>query len=179
MLDQTSAEDAEHYLRLLQFAVGFFRDAGLPSVVVLHDANEDRQVLPALFARTGKLPVIEHSDPRCLKGVLGKAHVLVGSRYHALVSALSQAVPCIGAGWAHKYQWLFNDYDCDECLLELRRSEEYLAQALARVCDAERRRELIGRLSGRSDWIRRQVEQMWRRVSQMISLAWLWREVRP
>ncbi len=49
-------------------------------------------------------------DPSRLKSIIAKSTFLVGSRFHALASALSSNVPAIGTSWLHKYEMLFEDY---------------------------------------------------------------------
>ena len=39
-----------------------------------------------------------------LKSIIGEMAFVVGSRYHALVSALSMGVPCVAVGWHEKYK---------------------------------------------------------------------------
>ena len=47
---------------------------------------EDRAVLARLEGEARTLPVFEHDDPRVLKWILSKATMVIGSRFHALVS---------------------------------------------------------------------------------------------
>jgi len=44
-----------------------------------------------------------------IKAVLGCLDLLIGSRFHSLVLALSSGVPCVAVGWSHKYQELMSD----------------------------------------------------------------------
>jgi polysaccharide pyruvyl transferase WcaK-like protein len=114
MMDMT--DKGEHYLIFLRKAVAMLRQYGLRPAFVLHDAEEDRRVIEQVQDQHGLL-VLTDPDPRVLKGILGKAHLVIGSRFHALVSALSQGVPCIGAGWSHKYPEVFRDFGAADLLL--------------------------------------------------------------
>jgi colanic acid/amylovoran biosynthesis protein len=53
-----------------------------------------------------------------LKGLIGKCDLLIGSRYHSIVAALSMCVPCLVIGWGHKYDELMGivgqtEFVCD------------------------------------------------------------------
>jgi polysaccharide pyruvyl transferase WcaK-like protein len=44
------------------------------------------------------------------RSIIGRCEYLVGSRFHALVFALSQGVPCTALGWSHKYEELMSQF---------------------------------------------------------------------
>lgn len=51
------------------------------------------------------------------RALVGRCDYLVGSRFHALVFALSQGVPCTALGWSHKYRELMELFEsADDCL---------------------------------------------------------------
>jgi colanic acid/amylovoran biosynthesis protein len=49
-----------------------------------------------------------------LKSVIGNLDLLIGSRFHSLVFALSACTPVISIGWSHKYQELLSPFDLAE-----------------------------------------------------------------
>jgi len=55
------------------------------------------------------LPVV-HLDKTLsasqIKSVIGNCDLLLSSRYHALIAALSQQIPAVAIGWSHKYDEL-------------------------------------------------------------------------
>lgn len=115
MVDKTVS--GEHYLRFLAVIIAELSRLKLNPVFLLHDNHEDRKVIATMQDRGVNIPVIEHPNPRTLKGILSRATLVVGSRFHALVGALSQGVPTIGAGWSHKYPELFRDFASEEFLI--------------------------------------------------------------
>ena len=82
--------------------------------IVIHDNGKGDvdlgYELKTNFLDEERVEVFFEADPITLKGYLGQARTLVGSRFHALVSALSQDVPCLSLGWSHKYNMLFEEY---------------------------------------------------------------------
>ncbi|WP_432511359.1 polysaccharide pyruvyl transferase family protein [Kineococcus sp. SYSU DK001] len=81
---------------------------GLTPLVVVHEAN-DLDLGRAIAAAAGS-DVFTHEDALVLKAVLGQAAVVVASRFHAVVGALSQGVPTLALGWSHKYAELMREF---------------------------------------------------------------------
>jgi polysaccharide pyruvyl transferase WcaK-like protein len=170
MIDKTSDQDGSKYFTFIESAAAAIKQVDLKPVFVLHEGAEDQELLPKLFAHTGRLPVFHSDDPLLLKGVLGRANVVVGSRFHALVSSLSQGVPCIGAGWSHKYYWLFDDFGCAENLVRDLSSLDELKNAVSRTCLEPQRGRLTDRIKHRAKTIRERVEEMWREVEATVGI---------
>ncbi len=166
MLDKSG--QAEPYLALLRRAVTGLRQRGLNPVFVLHDAQEDRRVIEALASTGETLPVLEHSDPRVLKGILGRADFVIGSRFHALVGALSQGVPCLGAGWSHKYPELFRSFDCAELLLSELGDFAQLDNRLDTLADCEHRQSWRQLIQTAAAALKERTHRMWREVEDTI-----------
>jgi colanic acid/amylovoran biosynthesis protein len=110
LLTETTPAVSAAYLPFMADAAALLGSGGFDVRIVLHE-RMDTETIAALQDRLpARLPVIADPDPLALKGIIGQAAVVVGSRFHALVSALSQGVPALGIGWSHKYQMLFEDY---------------------------------------------------------------------
>jgi polysaccharide pyruvyl transferase WcaK-like protein len=164
MLGKT--DKGEDYLAFLRRALKCLHRQGLQPVFVLHDVEEDRQVIKAVNEES--LPVIEHSDPAVLKSVLGRASLVIGSRFHALVSTLSQNIPCIGAGWSHKYIELFRDFDVPDLLVEDLSDHQRLEMLIRELSDESCRKERMARLSVATARLKEQTVLMWERVEAVL-----------
>ena len=83
----------------------------LPTVFGPGEAYDDRNAARALAARLGGGPAVrvveETPGPRETKALIGHCAAYAGIRMHGLIAALSQAVPCIGLGYAAKSANLF------------------------------------------------------------------------
>ena len=107
-----------------------------------------------------------HEDPRVLKWLLGQAYFVIGSRFHALVSALSQGVPVLATGWSHKYETLLSEYDFLDGFVSPDAAQAEIEAKLNRVMDGDgaARRKLLERAKLQ----KARTEEMWRRVFECL-----------
>lgn len=166
MLDKTGR--SREYLRFLEQAIRKIRSLGWHPVVVIHDSSADLGVIRRLDAGSRSLPVVRHENPRVLKWVLGRAHAVLGSRYHALVAALSQGVPGVGAGWSHKYPELFGNFGCPDLYLPDVRDLTALNRSLERLADPGAYRAVRDTLVASREPMLTHVEAMWRTIETRI-----------
>jgi colanic acid/amylovoran biosynthesis protein len=166
MLDKTGAESA--YPEFLRQSVQAMRKREILPVFILHDDSEDRNVLKLLGGGCQDIQVLTHSDPRVLKGMLGKAKFVIGSRFHALVSSLSQGVPCIGAGWSHKYAQLFADFACAEFLMADLSDLALLDSLVEQLLNEQTRSPVVARIAKAADAHKLKTQSMWEEVDAFI-----------
>lgn len=134
--------------------------------VLNHSGADDRPLCARLARELGGSPVIEEDCPLATKGVIGAAAAVVSSRFHGCVSAMSQAVPCLGTTWSHKYAALFEDFDMSEWLA----ADAVPAGALGRFERLLAMREpLAARLIARRPTLEARVEEMWMQVATALS----------
>lgn len=118
MLDKTSSLVAGTYVRhLIALGKALERDH---EVRILSHCKEDLPIAVEIARGFGQErgDVVQHRDPRIVKGIISKAAVVIGSRYHALQAALSQGVIAFALGWSHKYPDLFDGYAWSDGILD-------------------------------------------------------------
>jgi colanic acid/amylovoran biosynthesis protein len=174
MLDKRNNAD---YYGFLQRAIVSLQARRLNPVFVLHDANEDREVIAHLENNGRSIPVFEHDDPRVLKWILGRAAFVIGSRFHALVGALSQGVPCVGAGWSHKYLELFTDFHCADFMISDLTDMSTLESLLTRLHTPETYCAMSNIILAAVARLREQNEAMWREIEALIAERFIKRAV--
>ncbi|MFP4029827.1 MAG: polysaccharide pyruvyl transferase family protein [Candidatus Brocadiia bacterium] len=87
------------YIPRLVWTAHHLQDRGLEVKIVQREYNEgDIKLVDTLAEELDGAEVVRDFDPRVLKGVLGEARIVVGSRFHSLVSTLSMGVPAIALG---------------------------------------------------------------------------------
>lgn len=102
-----------------------------------------------------------------IHAVAGRCDLLVGSRFHALIFALSQGVPALALSWSHKYRELLGTFDMEDAVCEHDKMEpDQVVELLDRIWDErETRAATIGR---KLPAIREAVQAMFDRVADVL-----------
>lgn len=171
MITHTASAVRDNYLPLLSMCINEMLSRDLEPTILLHtQKKDDMKIAVSLQAAFGDLTnLVTETDPLFLKGILGNCALVVASRYHALVSALSQGVPCLGTGWSHKYQMLFEDHGCAENLLSVNESQEEVSRKFDRILSEPNRSELIERLREKDLQLTEKSLEMWREVDKVLN----------
>ncbi len=166
MLDKTDQKTREAYLPFLITCTRYLLKKNAKPFVLVHEGEDDQRLAEQLSTAVGGIPIVQESGALEIKGILGACSGTLGSRFHGLVSALSQGVPALATGWSHKYQMLFEDYGFPEGLIEVTTDEAEIERKIDLVTDdAERIRALI---QARTDQLKQQSERMWQEVFAVI-----------
>lgn len=168
MIDKADGAQRSAYVPFMVKCAQQLQLQGAKPFILVHEGDDDHWLAEQISKGAGGLPVVVEDDPLKIKGILGACFVTIGSRFHGLVSALSQGVPSLGTGWSHKYIELFRDYGFPESLLSVDASEDVVARKIAHLVDektwgerAEALREISSRLESTS-------ESMWNEVFSVI-----------
>ncbi len=167
MLDKT--EQAGSYVEFMKTCVEKIKASGLEPIFILHDSKEDQTVISQIDPK-GDLKIFTDEDPCILKGMLGKADYVIGSRFHALVSSLSQGVLCIGAGWSHKYPELFSDFAVKDYIVSDFTDQASIDAVFTRLSNTAVRAQDQADLLQAVASVKGQVELMWGDVEAALGL---------
>lgn len=152
MLNKTSSEQSVSYIDYFVQAVHSLEKNGITPCLLLHDAKKDRELANEIQLRLGRCPqLITHTCPRVLKGIIGKSEMLIGSRFHSLVAALSQSVPVISTSWSHKYTELLTEYGIPEYLIQPGDSPDLLSKSISRLSQSAEHDRVSALLNERSE----------------------------
>lgn len=161
MLDRREPEDTP-YTAFLVTAARALLASGRRVFLLLHEAR-DRALAQSVQAQVDAgLEIVFRDDPLELKGLIARCDFIVSSRFHAIVSALSQGVPAIGTSWSHKYRQLYEDYGAADLLIpSLAGSADAFGAVLAALADPARRDRIAGRLSAAAAGQKQRAVAMW------------------
>lgn len=90
--------------------------------------KDDRTLCNYLLSSLEKSMPVAHID-RILtaaevKSVIGNCDLLISSRYHALIAALSQGIPVASIGWSHKYDELLAEVGLSSNIISLSKTSK-------------------------------------------------------
>jgi polysaccharide pyruvyl transferase WcaK-like protein len=171
MLERTSPEIAAGYTDFLRTCAREVTTLGLRPVLVLHEADRDAPFVERLRDALGPDPrVVAEADPLVLKGILGAATVVISSRYHALISAMSQGVPVVATGWSHKYATLLEDFGIAGQLIDVLADPGELRERLAAAVEGPARTAMTETLRGRAAAQAGEVRAMWTEIRGRLGL---------
>lgn len=166
MLDKTDQHTRDAYLPFLISCTRYLLEKGAKPFVLVHEGKDDQRLADELSAAVGGIPIVKESGALEIKGILGACSGTLGSRFHGLVSALSQGVPALATGWSHKYQMLFEDYGFPEGLVQVTGDEAEIKRKLDLVTDQSAR--VAALIQTRTAELKQQSEQMWQQVFEVI-----------
>lgn len=133
---------------------------GLRIVMIAHSAEPDkgvthmndlpvcRDIAAQVTNRDNLIFFDEDLLPTELRAIIAESQILVASRFHAMISALTEKVPPVVIGWSHKYSEVLAPFGIKEAALDysdlssadtiVKRVEEVLAareQYVARIAE--------------------------------------------
>lgn len=170
MTDKVSKGDSESYVPFLATCVKrLVQENGNPFILI-HEGEKDRWVADQVVKEAGEnLEIIIETDPQKIKGIIGICHGVISSRFHGLVSALSQGVPALGTSWSHKYETLFEEYGFNEGLVSVHSDSKELFERIDLILDPEKSKKLRVDLSQVNDRRLKLSERMWTDVFDCIT----------
>lgn len=171
MIDKTSKAESEAYLPFMIRCAQYLLDQGKQPFILVHEGVNDQKLAEQISEAVGGIPIVKATDPLDIKGILGACDATIGSRFHGLVSALSQGVPSLATGWSHKYLRLFEDYDFKDGVVTVMDTDEALYKKIDKIIQPELAEPLKQQLQDKSDYLKKCSEEMWSLVFAKIDQA--------
>lgn len=168
MIDKTSEASGGKYLPFMSRCARRLAELDARPYLLVHEGIDDEQLAKIISEASGGIPIVKENDPLMIKGILGSSHAVLASRYHALVSALSQGVPAVATGWSHKYTELFEDYDFAEGVFSVDDEAGRVDAMIDRLVDRDANKEMSAQLLQSSARLKALSEEMWSAVQSVI-----------
>lgn len=124
----TMVKGNQGYAKSMANCLELMQEAGEEPFVLIHEGEDDIRLGEEIAGHLRrKVDILIPDDALTIKAIIGQCSFVVSSRFHGLVSALSQGIPVVATGWSHKYAELLNDYDMEEFLYKNNGSSSMLA----------------------------------------------------
>lgn len=170
MLKNADDQKGDAYLTFMKSAIDEARKHGLEPLYVFHDKTNDEKIAKLIDSRLGdSVPSLECSCPRTLKGVLGRAQLVIGSRFHALVGALSQGVPALATSWSHKYEELLQEYGTADFVFDPAENDR-VRDVVSQLSDEKQNAAVRETLNQRAAYFLAQSEDTFRKTLTALGL---------
>ena len=168
MIDKTSKEESKAYLPFLITCTKYLLKKQQKPFILVHEGEDDMQLAQNISDAVGGIPIVQENDALKIKGIIGICEGTISSRFHGLVSALSQGVPSIATGWSHKYEMLFEDYGFNEGLMSVLASDEEIYKKIDLIIDDPSKSAIKATLIQKSSKLKKDSISMWDDVIKCI-----------
>lgn len=168
MLVHSDSEVARTYVPAMAEIINKIAGAGYAPFVLIHETMDTLVASQIVNTSRLQIPIVNETDPLISKAILSTCAFTIGSRFHGLVSALSQGVPSIGTGWSHKYRHLLEDYGMGDALWTPRESAKHGPLVLDDLLDVRKRQRLASNLQERSAGLKSNTAQLWDNTVEFI-----------
>jgi len=169
MTDKTSKAEGACYIPFLAQCLEHLTAKGIVPFLLIHGGKKDLPAARQLQeAATREIEILTGQDALQIKGILGQCDLVIASRFHALVSALSQGVLCLGAGWSHKYETLFADYGCPELLIPIDEGNRSIGEVIDAILEPGNRERTRKKVHAAAELQRKRAADMWKEVLEII-----------
>jgi len=169
MADKTLADTSALYPSFCAKCLKRLIQLGHKPFILIHEGEKDVSLANQIVKEAGAdVDIIQEVDALAIKGIIGLCSGVISSRYHGLVSALSQGIPALATSWSHKYKMLFEEYGIPDCCLSVSVEPEVLNRHLEKITNENSRREIITHITNASAIYKEQAEMMWHKVFSVI-----------
>ena len=169
MIDKTGKEDSSNYIPFLITCAKYLQEQEAKPFILIHEGEKDlwlgQQVAKGLDQ---EINIIRETHALRIKGIIGVSDGVISSRFHGLVSALSQGVPALATGWSHKYEMLFQDYGFPEGMLAVDADPSETLSRMDLIISGESRQRIKEIIKEASRLQKQAASRMWEEVLGLI-----------
>jgi colanic acid/amylovoran biosynthesis protein len=166
MLEMKNASEPDGYLQFMAHLIKSAHKCGHPPYLLIHEGQKDIELAKKIKSLSGlDLPIVQPTNAAQVKQAIAVSRLVVSSRFHGLVSALSQNIPVIATGWSHKYQALLQDYGVEDCIFDESKDTDTAESKMLSLLDKQSEYDdIVKTISMRSAQEKSKTEAMWQEV---------------
>lgn len=157
----------QQYIPFLQRAISVCLAKGLQPVLLNHEGPVDLEICRQLQQHFPAVPLVSPEQPQLVKGWIAGAELVISSRFHGCVSALSAGVPCVATSWSHKYEMLFAEYQQSDAVVSADICERTLHELFTQLRSPANRQQI----ALKADLWQQQSHLLWQTVASVVQSA--------
>ena len=118
MIDKTETKTSNSYVDFLVRIIDYLQDKGEKVCLLNHEGSQDAELIDVVNIKIKKkVLALKDLSGIEIKEIIKDCKLLISSRFHGVVSGLTQGVPTLCAGWSHKYEELSKEHGCENSIL--------------------------------------------------------------
>jgi polysaccharide pyruvyl transferase WcaK-like protein len=156
------------YIQFFTTVINYYKNKNKQVFILNHEGQKDYDLALKLTEQNSDTPIVWEKNPLKIKRIIGEADTVIGSRFHGLVSALSQTIPCYAIGWSHKYEMLFEDFGFKEGVLDVEMDTTQIINKLDNIENSITRKQIIENIKESGDRLKKESENMWDEIYNLI-----------
>lgn len=142
MIDPKHGAAGDAYIGLLSRGIECLSSLGLRVILVNHEGAGDLALARKLHEKfPNKTELLRGGSGLKLKAIFSNSVMMIASRFHAIVSGMTQEIPVIGTSWSHKYKELYDDFGVPELLLDLG-DDDAIAHTVSKLAEEDYRNKV-------------------------------------
>ena len=162
-------DEGNVYINFLQNVITKISAVGLKPYFLILEGDGDVEIAKKINTLLERpLEIIINHDPILIKGIISTAFFIVSARFHGVVCALSQGIPCITTSWSHKYEMLHQEYDYEEGLLKDMKDTKQIEEKVMELSDPETNKRISEKLLLNSSAQKKKSIEMWSTIFKVI-----------
>ena len=169
VVDKGRQISRKNYIEYWQSIISWLKENKFSTLIMNHEGKEDALICDEIAQRFNDVPIFYSDDPLIVKSRINACRLVIGARFHSLVSALSQTIPVIANGWSHKYSQLLIDYNHID-YLDQNTDADFVIQCADKLLrNDENHKHLIQNIKTHSATQKEKTLLMWNEVRKILS----------
>ena len=165
MVTHTSEDISSKYLDFMNQIVKELQEKNEHVVLLNHEGKDDETLINKINKIfNNDLTVITNIDGLSAKSIIKNSKLTISSRFHGVVSGLTENVPTLCTSWSHKYAELLKEHQCENNMLDINDT----TSALKKVNDALFNPSNYTSKDGCNALIELKIQNMWNDIWKQI-----------
>lgn len=171
IFEKYSEKESQIYVDFLIHSIRFFLEKKKKVYILNHSSKDDLSLCKMIIniINNDEVELVNLEDPIAIKGFIKQSEFVIASRFHGIISSLSQGIPTVCIGWSHKYEYLMFDYKQSDAIIKISSSKEMMRilQVIYNDGNLSERREVIEKSA---EQIKSKAIEMWEIVKEKSKL---------